>query len=42
VKTDEMGAIVVDEYQNTSAPGIYAIGDVTGNWELTPGIPSTT
>ncbi|KAF7503681.1 hypothetical protein GJ744_003359 [Endocarpon pusillum] len=30
------GHIVVDEYQNTSIPGIYAIGDVTGQAELTP------
>lgn len=25
----EKGAVVVDEYQNTTVPGIYAIGDVT-------------
>lgn len=25
----ESGAIKVDEFQNTSVPGIYAIGDVT-------------
>ena len=30
------GHIVVDEYQNTTAPGIYALGDVTGQAELTP------
>jgi glutathione reductase (NADPH) len=30
------GHIVVDEYQATSEPGIYAIGDVTGQAELTP------
>jgi glutathione reductase (NADPH) len=30
------GHIVVDRYQNTSAPGIYAVGDVTGQAELTP------
>jgi len=38
VKTNAKGLILVDEYQNTSAPGIYAIGDITGKWELTPGI----
>jgi glutathione reductase (NADPH) len=26
----------VDEYQNTSVPGVYALGDVCGNIELTP------
>ncbi|CAG8053868.1 unnamed protein product [Penicillium salamii] len=31
------GHIQVDEYQNTSANGVYAIGDVTGKYELTPG-----
>lgn len=30
------GAIVVDEFQNTTAPGIYAIGDVTNQVSLTP------
>jgi len=30
------GHVVVDRYQNTSAPGIYAVGDVTGHAELTP------
>jgi glutathione reductase (NADPH) len=28
--------IAVDEYQNTSAEGVYALGDVCGNIELTP------
>ncbi len=32
----DAGHIVVDRYQNTSAPGIYAVGDVTGQGELTP------
>ena len=42
VKTDEEGQIVVDQYQNASVDGIYAIGDVTGQVELTPGhYPST-
>ena len=30
------GHVVVDRYQNTSAAGVYAIGDVTGQAELTP------
>jgi glutathione reductase (NADPH) len=30
------GHIVVDRYQSTSAAGVYAIGDVTGQAELTP------
>ena len=37
VKTDAKGQIVVDQYQNSSVDGIYAIGDVTGQIELTPG-----
>lgn len=37
VETDEKGQIKVDQYQNSSVPGIYAIGDVTGQVELTPG-----
>ncbi|RUR12332.1 glutathione-disulfide reductase [Legionella sp. km772] len=36
VKTDEHGLIEVDAYQNTSIPGIYAIGDVTKAPALTP------
>jgi len=30
------GAIATDAMQNTSAPGVYAIGDVTGRIALTP------
>jgi len=30
------GHVVVDRYQNTSTAGIYAVGDVTGQAELTP------
>ena len=37
VKLNRKGFVVVDEYQNTSADGVYAIGDVTGKAELTPG-----
>jgi len=36
VKLDDKGDVVVDEYQNSSVPGIYAIGDVQGKWLLTP------
>ena len=36
VKTNEKGYIEVDKYQNTSVPGIYAVGDNTGAVELTP------
>jgi len=30
------GAVKVDEFQNTNVPGIYAIGDVTNQINLTP------
>lgn len=30
------GYITVDDYQNTSTPGVYALGDVCGKIELTP------
>lgn len=36
VKLGPKGHIVVDEYQNTNVEGIHAIGDVTGQMELTP------
>jgi glutathione reductase (NADPH) len=36
LKLNHHGHIVVDEYQNTTIPGIYALGDVTGQAELTP------
>ena len=36
VHTSRNGAIPVDDYQNTSVAGIYAIGDVTGKAALTP------
>lgn len=32
------GHIAVDEFQNTNVEGIYALGDVTGRAELTPGM----
>jgi len=37
VTTDKRGHIVVDDYQNTAVDGIYALGDVCGHAELTPG-----
>ncbi|HEX6271426.1 MAG TPA: glutathione-disulfide reductase [Polyangiaceae bacterium] len=36
VLLDPHGHIVVDTFQNTSVPGVYALGDVTGLAELTP------
>ena len=36
VELDAYGFIVTDQYQTTSAAGIYAIGDVTGRAQLTP------
>jgi glutathione reductase (NADPH) len=36
VKLDERGFVQVDQYQNTSVPGIYAVGDCIGKIELTP------
>ncbi|HBJ9220119.1 TPA: glutathione-disulfide reductase [Listeria monocytogenes] len=36
VKLLESGHIAVDKFQNTNVAGIYAVGDVTGHYELTP------
>ena len=36
VKLDERGYVPVDKYQQTNVPNIFAIGDVTGQAELTP------
>ena len=36
VELDHKGYIKVDEYQNTSAEGVYAVGDNIGYVELTP------
>ena len=36
VACDERGAIRVDEWQETTQPGVFALGDVTGHHELTP------
>ena len=37
VECKESGHIIVDQWQNTSNPDVFALGDVTGKWELTPG-----
>lgn len=36
VACDEHGHVLVDAFQNTSVPGIYAVGDVTDRRALTP------
>ncbi len=36
VETDPRGFVPVDAWQNTSAPGIYALGDIIGKAQLTP------
>ncbi len=36
IKTHSNGNIIVDEQQNTTQSGIYAIGDITGQPTLTP------
>lgn len=36
VELTASGHIAVDDFQNTNVDGIYAIGDVTGQMELTP------
>ncbi|KAH8880051.1 putative glutathione protein [Thozetella sp. PMI_491] len=36
VKLNEKGYVVVDDYQNTNVDNVYALGDVTGQVELTP------
>lgn len=36
ISTDGDGRILVDPFQNTNVEGVYAIGDITGQPELTP------
>ena len=36
LRLNEKGHIVVDQFQNTNVENIYALGDVTGQVELTP------
>jgi glutathione reductase (NADPH) len=36
IALDAEGHVKVDAFQNTSAGRVYAVGDVTGKWQLTP------
>jgi glutathione reductase (NADPH) len=36
VKTDEAGAVIVDEFSRSGVESVYAIGDVTNRMNLTP------
>jgi len=36
IRTTNLGHVPVDAYQNTEVDGVYAVGDVTGQAELTP------
>jgi glutathione reductase (NADPH) len=36
VELDARGYVVVDKFQQTNVEGVYAVGDVTGQVELTP------
>jgi glutathione reductase (NADPH) len=36
IKTDADGHVITDVFQNTNIDKIYAVGDVTGHWALTP------
>jgi len=36
IKQDDKNQVVVDEFQNTSVPDVYAVGDVCGKYLLTP------
>lgn len=36
VQVNGDGSIPTDEFQNTSTPGVYAIGDIAGRFPLTP------
>ena len=36
IKTDEHGAIEVDEWSRTNVPSVYAVGDATARPQLTP------
>ncbi len=36
VELDEKGAVKVDRYSRTTAPNVYAVGDVTNRVQLTP------
>src|SRR5690606_20561299 len=36
VEVDAQGFVRTDKYQNTNVKGIYAVGDITGEAQLTP------
>ena len=36
IQLDDLGYIQVDQFQNTSQSGLYAVGDIIGKAELTP------
>ncbi len=36
VKLGSNGYVEVDDFQNTNVKNVYALGDVTGKWMLTP------
>ncbi|WP_428428965.1 glutathione-disulfide reductase [Pararhizobium sp.] len=36
IAVNERGAIIIDAFSRTSAPGVYALGDVTDRVQLTP------
>ena len=36
IKMDRKGDIIVDDFQTTSNPQVFAVGDVIGKWQLTP------
>ena len=36
IETDEKGFIRTDKYQNTNVKGVYAVGDIVGEAQLTP------
>lgn len=38
IETNGRGHVAADDFQNTNAPNIFSLGDVSGKVELTPGI----
>lgn len=38
VDVNARGHVVVDKFQNTKQKNVYALGDVAGKFELTPGM----
>src|SRR5437879_450494 len=39
IDRNEKGHVFADDFQNTSVPNIFSLGDVSGKAELTPGTP---